>query len=146
MHLAFRFVNAIPKVRRTTLYMLYKYRWDVELKLYYIAKNECSAFKMNIFCVSKPTFNSVPHIHVGSYDEAVSTRRWSDWWRRENRWHIVVTLLFSAVIKALIALHQQGLLPVFNYDLRKCVNAYCIQVIMCQFLLPSFVNTYDSYV
>ena len=33
---------------------------------------------------------------------------------------------FSAEIKALIALHEQGFIQVFNYDLQKCVNAYCI--------------------
>jgi len=33
---------------------------------------------------------------------------------------------FSAVIKALITLHEQGFIPVFNYDLLKCVNVYCV--------------------
>ena len=39
---------------------------------------------------------------------------------------------FSSVI---IALHEQGFIPVFNYDLRKCMNAYCIPMIIYQ-LLP----------
>ena len=59
LHTVFHFVNAIH------LYM-YKYRGDVEIKHYNIVKNDCAAFKTNIFCVSKPTFNSVPHNHVGS--------------------------------------------------------------------------------
>ena len=46
---------------------------------------------------------------------------------------------FSVVVKALTALHEQGFIPVFNYDLRKCVNAYCIPMIMYHFL-PSFLS------
>ena len=45
---------------------------------------------------------------------------------------------YSAVIKALIALHEQGFIPFFNYDLRKCVSAYCTPLIMYQLLPPSF--------
>ena len=44
---------------------------------------------------------------------------------------------FSAVINALKALHTHGFIPVFSYDLRKCVNAYCISMIMYQLLPPS---------
>ena len=39
---------------------------------------------------------------------------------------------FSAVIKALIVQHEQGVIPVFNYDLRKCVNAYSIPMTIYQ--------------
>ena len=45
---------------------------------------------------------------------------------------------FSAVIKTLIALHEQGFIPVFNNDLRKCVNAYCLPMVTYQFFPPSF--------
>ena len=45
---------------------LYMYRGDVEIKHHNIAKNDCLAFKTNIFCVSKPTFNAIPQHHVGS--------------------------------------------------------------------------------
>ena len=45
---------------------------------------------------------------------------------------------FSAVIKALIAFHEHGFIPVFNYDLRKCMNAYCILMLIYQLLPPSF--------
>jgi len=44
---------------------------------------------------------------------------------------------FSTVIKALIARHEQGFIPVFNYDLRKCVNVYCKPMIIYQLLPPS---------
>ena len=37
---------------------------------------------------------------------------------------------FSGEIKAVIALHEQGFIQVFNYDLQKCVNAYCLPMIM----------------
>ena len=43
---------------------------------------------------------------------------------------------FSALFKALIALHEQGFILVFIYDLRKYVNAYCTPMIMYQ-LLPT---------
>jgi len=43
-------------------------------------------------------------------DEAFSTRRLCDWW------HIVRALSFSAEIKALKAQHEQGCIPVCNYD------------------------------
>ena len=57
-----KFVGLLP--------ILYKYRWDVEINHYKIAKNDCLAFKSNIFCVSKPTFNSV----LQNQDEAFSTQ------------------------------------------------------------------------
>ena len=41
---------------------------------------------------------------------------------------------FSAVIKALIAQHEQGFKPLFNYDLRKCVTAFCISMIIYHLL------------
>ena len=44
---------------------------------------------------------------------------------------------FSAVIKALIALHEHGFIPVFNYDLRNCVIAYCIPMSIHTILPPS---------
>ena len=44
---------------------------------------------------------------------------------------------FSCVIKALIALHEQGFIPVFNNDLRNCVNANCIPIFVYQLLAPS---------
>ena len=53
-----KFVGLLPA--------LYKYRGDVEINHYNIAKSDCLAFKTNIFCVSKPTFNSVAQNHVGS--------------------------------------------------------------------------------
>jgi len=45
---------------------LYKYGRDVEIKHYNIAKNYCFVFKRNIFCISRPTFNSVSQNHVDS--------------------------------------------------------------------------------
>ena len=48
---------------------------------------------------------------------------------------------FSVAIKVLIALHEQGFIPVFNNDLGKCVNAYCIPMITYHV----FFNTYASY-
>ena len=106
---------------------LYKYCRNFVIKHDNIAKDNCLAFRTNIFCVSKPTFNSVPQNHVGSNDEAFLTRQWCEWRCRENRWHMVVSLpLF--VIKALIALHEQDLIPVFNYD-KKSVNVTALAVI-----------------
>ena len=47
---------------------------------------------------------------------------------------------FSAVIKALKALHDQDFISGFNYDLRKYVNAYCIPMIGHR-LLPTALLT-----
>ena len=69
-----RLVNAIQKVC-SLLPTLYKYRGEDEIKRYNIAKNDCLAFKTNIFCVSKPTLYSLPQNHIASQDEAFSTQR-----------------------------------------------------------------------
>ena len=50
---------------------------------------------------------------------------------------------FSAVIKALKAQHEHGFIPVFNYDLRNCVIAYCIPMIMHSILTPSVKHLYQ---
>ena len=82
-----KFVGLLPT--------LYKYRGNVVIKHYNIAKyNLKKTFKTNIICVSKLTFNLVPQNHVGLLDKALLTRRWYEWRRRKNRWHIVVALQF----------------------------------------------------
>jgi len=45
---------------------------------------------------------------------SVLTRRLGKSRRRENRWQFVAA---STVIKALKVRHEQGFIPVFNYDL-----------------------------
>ena len=58
LHPAFRFVNAIQKVRRATPYVV-QVPLERRDKTLSPRQKRMFSFKMNIFCVSKPTFNSV---------------------------------------------------------------------------------------
>jgi len=49
-----------------------------------IVKNDCLAFKTQIFCISLTTFKEEQQTHSGSKNEAFSTRRLCEWQRRET--------------------------------------------------------------
>jgi len=98
--------------------------------------------------LSKRTFSAFLNQHLTQYHKTMLVRRMKRYRHGDDVTGddaktgdtFSVHCRFSAVIKALIALHEQGFIPVFNYVLRKCMNANCIPTIIYQ-LLPSSLLT-----
>ena len=118
-----KFVGLLPT--------LYKYRRDVEIKHYNIAKTVGYLSKRTFFAFQNQHLTTTKPCWLVGLSVLDKAMMWLSTSRKQ------VTHFFSCN-RSVDSSAWTGFIPVFDYDLQTFVNAYCIPMIMHQILPPSF--------